>query len=135
MYVGSLGPAARCGKPCVWPQYGDAGGEVRELVRCGDVRRACALTVSVSLLCPIRLQGRSPSVPSVLSFRLSVRSRRSSPPSAHRHAPSRAPPLSELEFRCKNLFLIWEKHWEARIRWSHFSYYVTPHLYYMAVPM
>ena len=23
--------------------------------------------------------------------------------------------LSELEFRCKNLFLIWEKHWEARI--------------------
>jgi len=29
MYVGSLDPAARCGKPCVWPQYGDAGGEVR----------------------------------------------------------------------------------------------------------
>ena len=50
MYVGSLDPAARCGKPCVWPQYGDAGGEVRALVRCGDVRRACALTVSVSLL-------------------------------------------------------------------------------------
>ena len=23
--------------------------------------------------------------------------------------------LLELEFRCKNLFLIWEKHWEARI--------------------
>jgi len=23
--------------------------------------------------------------------------------------------LSELEFRCKNLFLIWGKHWEARI--------------------
>jgi hypothetical protein len=23
--------------------------------------------------------------------------------------------LSELEFRCKTLFLIWEKHWEARI--------------------
>ena len=35
MYVGSLDPAARCGKPCVWPQYGDAGGEVHELVRCG----------------------------------------------------------------------------------------------------
>ena len=50
MYVGSLDPAARCGKPCVWPQYGDAGGEVRELVRCGDVRRACALTVSVAFL-------------------------------------------------------------------------------------
>ena len=23
--------------------------------------------------------------------------------------------LLELEFRCKNLFLIWEKHWGARI--------------------
>ena len=23
--------------------------------------------------------------------------------------------LSGLEFGCKNLFLIWEKHWEARI--------------------
>jgi hypothetical protein len=46
MYVGSLDPAARCGKPCVWPQYGDAGGEVRVLVRCGDVRRACDATAS-----------------------------------------------------------------------------------------
>ena len=69
MYVGSLDPAARCGKPCVWPQYGDAGGEVRVLVRCGDVRRACALTVSVSLLRPVRLQNRSPSVPSALRRR------------------------------------------------------------------
>ena len=30
--------------------------QVRELVRCGDVRRACALTVSIAFLCPIRLQ-------------------------------------------------------------------------------
>jgi hypothetical protein len=94
MYVGSLGPAARCGKPCVWPQYGDAGGEVRELVRCGDVCRACALTVSVAFLCPIRLQSRPPSVPFLLSRRLSVCLRRSSPSSAYRHAPSRAPPNS-----------------------------------------
>ena len=43
MYVGSLDPAARCGKPCVWPQYGDAGGEreVRVLV--------CWLSVSACL--------------------------------------------------------------------------------------
>ena len=94
MCVGSLDPAARCGKPCVWPRYGDAGGEVRELVRCGDVCRACALTVPVAFLCPTRLQSRPPSVPSLLSRRLSVCLRRSSPPSAYRHAPSRAPPNS-----------------------------------------
>ena len=86
MYVGSLDPAARCGKPCVWPQYGDAGGEVRALVRCGEVRRACALTVSVSLLRPVRLQSRSPLVPFALRRRPSVCLRHASSPLVHRHA-------------------------------------------------
>ena len=38
-YAGSLDPAARCGKPYIWPQMWGCGGEVR-----GGGCRACTLT-------------------------------------------------------------------------------------------
>ena len=75
MYVGSLDPAARCGKPCVWPQYGDAGGEAK----CGLARN--------------RLRGEYRMVPS--EVRASVRIPGSNR-NRHRKSATAAPSVTDV---------------------------------------